>query len=194
MRRPLRISGEREMPARTMAYGLPPGGSRAFSAPQSVECFSISIETTAPPFLQRRARQKSRSFACYWPDDQAHSDRRDTQTLIIINVIMDGLAVIGNVVESIDKKTGAVTKWPLRDLRANYAMALNEEDHRLFTITRKTPMMVVLDTQTGKEVARLRAAGECDDVFFDATRGYGKRCITGRSILRKLIVANAQSG
>src|ERR1700693_1578168 len=76
----------------------------------------------------------------------------------------------GNVVESIDKKTGAVTKWPLRDLRANYAMALNEEDHRLFTITRKTPMMVVLDTQTGKEVARLRAAGECDDVFFDASR------------------------
>jgi DNA-binding beta-propeller fold protein YncE len=76
----------------------------------------------------------------------------------------------GNVVESIDKKTGAVTKWPLKDLRANYAMALNEEDHRLFTITRKTPMMVVLDTQTGKEVARLRAAGECDDVFFDATR------------------------
>jgi DNA-binding beta-propeller fold protein YncE len=43
-------------------------------------------------------------------------------------------------------------------------------DHRLFTITRKTPMMVVLDTQSGKEVARLRAAGECDDVFFDAGR------------------------
>ena len=30
--------------------------------------------------------------------------------------------------------------------------------------------MVVLDTQSGKEVARLRAAGECDDVFFDASR------------------------
>ena len=75
-----------------------------------------------------------------------------------------------NVVESIDKKTGAVTKWALKGLRANYAMALNEKDHRLFTITRKTPMMVVLDTQTGNEVARLRAAGECDDVFFDASR------------------------
>jgi DNA-binding beta-propeller fold protein YncE len=76
----------------------------------------------------------------------------------------------GNVVESIDRKSGAVTKWPLKGLRGNYAMALNEEDHRLFTITRKTPMLVVLDTQTGNEVARLRAAGECDDVFFDATR------------------------
>jgi hypothetical protein len=68
-------------------------------------------------------------------------------------------------VESIDKKTGAVTKWPLKGLRGNYAMALNVEDHRLFTITRKTPMMVVLDTQSGKEVARLRAAGECERCF-----------------------------
>jgi hypothetical protein len=76
----------------------------------------------------------------------------------------------GNVVEFIDQKTGAVIKWPLKGLRANYAMALDEEDHRLFTITRKTPMMVVLDSQTGKEIARLRAAGECDDVFFDASR------------------------
>jgi DNA-binding beta-propeller fold protein YncE len=76
----------------------------------------------------------------------------------------------GNVVESVDRKTGAVTKWPLKGLRANYAMALNEQEHRLFTITRKTPMMVVLDTQTGNEVTRLPAAGECDDVFFDASR------------------------
>ena len=76
----------------------------------------------------------------------------------------------GNIVESIDRKTGAVEKWPLKNLRGNYAMALDEESHRLFTITRKTPMMVVLNTQTGAEVARLRAAGECDDVFFDASR------------------------
>ena len=76
----------------------------------------------------------------------------------------------GMVVESIDRKNGAVTKWPLKGLKGNYAMALNEEDHRLFTVTRKTPMLVVFDTQTGNEVARLRAAGECDDVFFDASR------------------------
>jgi DNA-binding beta-propeller fold protein YncE len=76
----------------------------------------------------------------------------------------------GNIVESIDRKTGAVTKWPLKGLRGNYAMALNEEDHRLFTVTRKAPMLVVLDTRTGKEVARIRAAGECDDVYFDASR------------------------
>jgi DNA-binding beta-propeller fold protein YncE len=76
----------------------------------------------------------------------------------------------GNVVESIDRKTRAVVKWPLKGLRGNYAMALNEEYHRLFTVTRKPPMMVVLNTTTGNEVTRLRAAGECDDVFFDASR------------------------
>lgn len=76
----------------------------------------------------------------------------------------------GNVVESIDKKTGAIIKWPLRGLKGNYAMALNEKDHRLFTVTRKVPMLVVLDTQSGREITRLPAAGECDDVFFDASR------------------------
>ena len=76
----------------------------------------------------------------------------------------------GNVVESIDRKTGAIARWPLKGLRGNYAMTLDEKDHRLFTSTRKTPMLVVLDTSNGREIARLRAAGECDDVFFDAAR------------------------
>jgi len=64
-----------------------------------------------------------------------------------------------------DKKTGTVTKWPLKGLHSNYATALNERDHRLFTITRKPPMMVVLETESGKEVTRLRAAGECKGAF-----------------------------
>ncbi len=75
-----------------------------------------------------------------------------------------------NVVESFDRKTGVVTRWPLQGLKGNYAMALNEDDHRLYTVTRKIPMMVVLDTESGKEIARLPAAGECDDVYFDASR------------------------
>ena len=47
---------------------------------------------------------------------------------------------------------------------------MNEEDHRLFTIARKTPMLIVLNSQTGDEVTKLRATGQCDDVFFDASR------------------------
>ncbi len=76
----------------------------------------------------------------------------------------------GNIVESIDRHTAAVTKWPLNGLRGNYDMALDNMGHRLFVITRKPPMMAVLDTTTGKEVSRLPAAGESDDVYFDASR------------------------
>jgi len=75
-----------------------------------------------------------------------------------------------NTVLSIDRKTGKVTKWPLKGLRGNYPMQLDEKSHRLFTVTRKPPMLVVLDTETGKEVARLRTSGDSDDLFFDASR------------------------
>lgn len=77
----------------------------------------------------------------------------------------------GNVVEEFDLKLGSMTpKWALGGLRQNYAMALDSESHRLFAVTRKHPMLVVLDTRTGKEIARLPVAGECDDVFFDRSR------------------------
>jgi DNA-binding beta-propeller fold protein YncE len=76
----------------------------------------------------------------------------------------------GNIVESIDRKTGTVTKWSLNGLRGNFPMQLDEKDHRLFIVTRKPPMLVVLDTQTGKEVSRLRTSGDSDDLFFDANR------------------------
>lgn len=76
----------------------------------------------------------------------------------------------GNSVLSIDRKTGKVTKWPLKGLRGNFPMQLNEKDHRLFTVTRKPPMLVVLDTETGNEVARMRTSGDSDDLFYDASR------------------------
>jgi len=77
---------------------------------------------------------------------------------------------VGNSVLSIERKTGKVMKWPLKGLRGNYPMQLDEKNHRLFTVTRKPPMLVVLDTETGKEVARLRTSGDSDDLFYDASR------------------------
>src|SRR6516225_3806259 len=75
-----------------------------------------------------------------------------------------------SVVNVIDRKTGALTKWGLNGAKANYPMALNEDDHRLFVITRRPPLLVVLDTDSGKEVARIPVAGSCDDVYFDSER------------------------
>ncbi len=77
----------------------------------------------------------------------------------------------GNVVEAINRNTGEEQKWSLHGLRENNTMALDEADHRLFTVTRKIPMLVVFDTNTGQIVARVPGiAGEADDAYFDAAR------------------------
>lgn len=69
---------------------------------------------------------------------------------IFVNVPEDG-----SVVNVIDRKTGEMTKWGLNGVKANYPMALDEDDHRLFVVTRRPPLLMVLDTDTGKEVARV---------------------------------------
>ncbi len=78
----------------------------------------------------------------------------------------------GMVVEAINRETGAMSKWHLPGgLRGNFAMALDEADHRLFTVTRKIPMLIVFDTRTGKVVSLVPGiVGEADDAFYDASR------------------------
>jgi DNA-binding beta-propeller fold protein YncE len=75
-----------------------------------------------------------------------------------------------SIVNVIDRKTGELTKWGLNGAKANYPMALDEDDHRLFVVTRRPPFVIVLDTDTGKEVARVPVGGSSDDVYFDAER------------------------
>lgn len=84
---------------------------------------------------------------------------------IFVNVPDDG-----SVVNVIDRKTGELTKWGLNGVKANYPMALDEDNHRLFVVTRRPPFLMVLDTDTGKEVARVPVGGSCDDVYYDAER------------------------
>lgn len=77
----------------------------------------------------------------------------------------------GSVVEAINRATGEITKWPLHGVSGNYAMALDETDHRLFTVTRRLPTLVVFDTETGEEVALIPGiVAESDDVYFDSVR------------------------
>lgn len=52
----------------------------------------------------------------------------------------------------------------------NYAMALDETDHRLFVVARIPARLLVLDTSSGKTLQTLSAVGDCDDVFFDQAR------------------------
>ena len=76
-----------------------------------------------------------------------------------------------SVVNVIDRNTGEmVAKWGLNGAKANYPMALDEDNHRLFVVTRRPPLVIVLDTDGGKEIARVPVGGSCDDVYFDAER------------------------
>ena len=63
-----------------------------------------------------------------------------------------------------------VTSWGTGLTLGNYAMALDETDHRLFVVSRVPARLIVMDTATGKVVQKLAAVGDCDDIFWDASR------------------------
>ncbi len=69
-------------------------------------------------------------------------------------------------------KNEVVEKYPLKLAGANYAMALDEANHRIFVGCRKAPKLVVLDSETGKEMTSVDIPGDVDDLFYDAK---GKR-------------------
>jgi DNA-binding beta-propeller fold protein YncE len=69
----------------------------------------------------------------------------------------------------IDRQQQAVVQtWPITAGAVNAAMQLDEPEHRLFVVTRNPPKVVVLDTQTSKEVANVPIGGGTDDLAYDA--------------------------
>jgi len=71
----------------------------------------------------------------------------------------------------VDRKAHSEIKtWGTGMAFANYAMALDEADRRLFVVTRLPARLLVLDTENGQMVQKLSAVGDCDDVFFDHAR------------------------
>src|SRR5574337_367834 len=71
----------------------------------------------------------------------------------------------------IDRDKRIVVKtWPLTGAQANFPMALDEAQHRLFVGFRKPAKLVVFDTESGKVVASLDSAGDTDDIFYDTAR------------------------
>jgi YVTN family beta-propeller protein len=68
------------------------------------------------------------------------------------------------------EKRSIIATWPIGVSLANYPMALDEADHRLFVVTRFPARLLVFDTTTGKTIQRLPAVGDCDDVFYDQLR------------------------
>ena len=63
-----------------------------------------------------------------------------------------------------------LSTWTTDDAFANYPMALDESERRLFVVTREPARLLVFDTNTGKIIQELAAVGDCDDVFYDRRR------------------------
>jgi YVTN family beta-propeller protein len=68
------------------------------------------------------------------------------------------------------EKRAIVATWPLEQYHANFPMALDESNRRLYVGCRNPPGLVILDADTGKLVAQVSTSGDVDDLFFDVTR------------------------
>ena len=65
-------------------------------------------------------------------------------------------------------KEAVIAKWRLKGAAANFPMALDETHRRVFIGCRRPAKMLVLDMQSGAEVAAVDCVGDTDDLFYDA--------------------------
>ncbi len=71
----------------------------------------------------------------------------------------------------VDRESGKIeSTWPVKDAARNFPMALDEGAHQLFVATRSPALLIVYDTRSGKETARMPVCGDGDDLFFDHAR------------------------
>ncbi len=80
-------------------------------------------------------------------------------------VNMTGINSIG-VVDR--EKRAVVQTWPITGGKDNVPLQYDETTHRLFLATRKPSKLVVVNADSGKEVANLDVADYVDDLAYDA--------------------------
>jgi DNA-binding beta-propeller fold protein YncE len=74
-----------------------------------------------------------------------------------------------NYLAVVDKdKRSIIARWPIKEAEQNAPVAFDEANHRLFVVTRKPGMLVVLNAMTGESIASFKAPERCDEVVFDA--------------------------
>jgi YVTN family beta-propeller protein len=84
---------------------------------------------------------------------------------IFVNVPSAGhVAVVDRVKQAI------TARWPVTAAGANYPMALDEANRRLFIGCRRPAKLLVYDTGSGANVAAVDIVGDTDDLFYDAAK------------------------
>lgn len=59
-------------------------------------------------------------------------------------------------------------QFPLKLAGGNHPLVFDADNHRLLIGCRKAPVVVVMDSETGKEISSTPIAGDNDDLFLDA--------------------------
>ena len=72
------------------------------------------------------------------------------------------------VVDRISMKVTAT--WPVASAGANFPMALDEANHRLFVGCRRPAKALLFDTTSGRQTASFQIVGDTDDLSYDASR------------------------
>jgi hypothetical protein len=77
---------------------------------------------------------------------------------------------VASAIGVIDRHTREMKTWPYAAAKTNFAMALDEADHRLFVHFRNPSQLTIWDTDSGKVVATLPGIIDIDDIYYDAPR------------------------
>lgn len=73
-----------------------------------------------------------------------------------------------NYLAVINKRTGKVEQqWKIKEAEQNAPVAMDEKTHRLFVVTRKPGMLVVVNADTGATVASFKTPERTDQVTWD---------------------------
>jgi len=82
-----------------------------------------------------------------------------------IFVTLSGVPKVG-VVDR--KKREQTTAFPVNGVPSVTALAFDEAHHRLFGGTRNPPLLTVLDSESGNQIAQLEGVAGIDDLWYDA--------------------------
>jgi DNA-binding beta-propeller fold protein YncE len=81
-----------------------------------------------------------------------------------IFVTLRGLPKVGVLDRT---KREEITTWPLTGVPSVVALAFDEPHHRLFGGSRNPPVLIVFDTQSGKQITQLEGVAGIDDLWYD---------------------------
>ncbi|HEX5422110.1 MAG TPA: YncE family protein [Candidatus Acidoferrales bacterium] len=100
------------------------------------------------------------------PDHPESFQLDDAAQKIYVNV-----PSANNIVDVLDRRTREIVgTWTLGGARDNFPMALDEPNHRLFIICRNPAEVLILDTDSGRIIARVPSVSHADDAWYDSAK------------------------